>query len=60
MRPGDRPWYEGHYQQARIAFRRNDAKAACAMLEELRPAMPGLSDMDLRAQLTELYGQACR
>jgi TolA-binding protein len=60
VRPGDQPWYEGNFQQARIALQRGDARAACDKLEELRPAMPGLSDAGLRGQINELHGQACR
>jgi tetratricopeptide (TPR) repeat protein len=60
VRPGDQPWYEGNFHQAQIAFRRGDARAACDTLEKLRPAMPGLSDANLRGQINELYGQACR
>ncbi len=59
-RPGDAPWYEGQYQQARLLVARGDKKGGCAMLEQLRPAMPGLSDADLRQKLNDLYQQACK
>lgn len=58
-RPGDPPWYEGRYQQARLKFASGDRRGCCEMLKELRPAMPGLSDADLRRQLNELHQQAC-
>jgi tetratricopeptide (TPR) repeat protein len=57
--PGDAPWYRGHYQQARLTFAHGDAKHSCEMLTELRPAMPGLGDAELRRQLNELYDQVC-
>jgi len=60
VRPGDRPWYEGQYEQARLALERGEAERACTMLTELRPAMPGLSDTELRTKLNELHQQACR
>jgi hypothetical protein len=57
--PGDAPWYRGHYQQARLTFASGDGERSCAMLTELRPAMPGLGDAELRRQLSELYDQVC-
>jgi len=60
VRPGDRAWYEGYYRQAQIAYRMGESRASCDMLEELRPAMPGLSDSELRGQLNDLHQQACR
>ncbi len=59
-RPGDAPWYEGEYQLARLQNTAGDRGAACARLEKLKPAMPGLSDVQLRQQLDQLYRQACR
>ena len=59
-RPGDLPWYEGQYEQARIVLARGDKKGGCALLDQLRPAMPGLSDADLRQKLNELYQQSCK
>lgn len=59
-RPGDRPWYEGHYQQARITARRGDTKSACERLENLRPAMPGLGDAELRAEINDFFARTCR
>ena len=35
-------------------------KESCALLEEMKPAMPGLSDADLRQKLDNLYQQVCR
>lgn len=58
-RPGDLPWFQAEYQQARLTVAQGDARAACARLTKLRPAMPGLTDLDLKRQLTELYEQAC-
>jgi tetratricopeptide (TPR) repeat protein len=58
-RPGDAPWYRGHYQQARLTFARGDGKRSCEILTDLRPAMPGLGDAELRRKLSELYDQAC-
>lgn len=59
-RPGDAPWYEAHYETARLAHARGDSRAACRQLEQLKPAMPGLSDVDLRGRLDALYQKACR
>jgi tetratricopeptide (TPR) repeat protein len=58
-KPGDAPWYRGHYQQARLVFASGDGKRSCEMLTELRPTMPGLGDAELRRQLSELYKQVC-
>jgi TolA-binding protein len=57
--PGDPPWYEGQYQQARVALARGEREGSCKILTDLRPAMPGLSDATLRQQLADLYKQAC-
>ncbi|MCX8071183.1 MAG: tetratricopeptide repeat protein [Candidatus Binatia bacterium] len=59
-RPGDAPWYEGQYQLARLDQENGATKAACARLQELKPAMPGLSDHELRARLDALYKSVCR
>lgn len=59
-RPGDPPWYEGRYEQARVTLAAGDRAGSCAILEDLKPAMPGLGDADLRRQLGELYKRACR
>ncbi len=59
-RPGDLPWYDAQYELARVTVAAGNAKDACALLESLRPAMPGLRDADLRAKLARLYAQACR
>jgi hypothetical protein len=58
-RPGDLPWYQSEYQQARLQLAAGDKQAACARLTKLRPAMPGLTDADLKRQLNEVYGKAC-
>jgi TolA-binding protein len=60
VRPGDAPWYEGNYQVARLTRAMGKKKESCALLEEMKPAMPGLSDADLRQKLDNLYQQACR
>lgn len=60
VRPGDAPWYEGQYQIARLTAVTGNAREACAQLDALKPAMPGLSDVDLRRQLGELYDRTCR
>ena len=59
VRPGDRPWYEGQYQQARITLQLDGKNASCTRLEALRPSMPGLGDEELRGQFSELWKQAC-
>jgi tetratricopeptide (TPR) repeat protein len=59
-RPGDLPWYEAHYQVARLTDAMGNASESCEQLQELRPAMPGLSDANLRADLSRLYEQVCR
>jgi tetratricopeptide (TPR) repeat protein len=60
VRPGDAPWYEGNYQVARLTHAMGKKKESCALLREMKPAMPGLSDADLRKKLDNLYQQACR
>jgi tetratricopeptide (TPR) repeat protein len=58
-RPGDPGWYHGQYEQARLALAGGDKRRSCDLLTKLRPAMPGLTDADLRDQLSALYKQAC-
>jgi tetratricopeptide (TPR) repeat protein len=58
-RPGDPGWYEGQYQQARLLLAAGDEHGSCELLTKLRPSMPGVTDVDLRAQLDALYKQAC-
>ncbi len=58
-RPGDPGWFQGEYQQARLELAGGKKAESCARLSKLRPAMPGLSDADLRRDLTTLYDQAC-
>jgi len=60
VRPGDPPWYEGSYQVARLTRAMGKKKESCELLEEMKPAMPGLSDADLRQKLDSLYQQTCR
>ncbi len=59
VRPGDLPWYESHYERARLDDKQGRGAAACELLEGLRPAMPGLTDQDLRSKLSELYDRVC-
>lgn len=59
VRPGDLPWYESHFEQARLDDKQGNGAAACELLEGLRPAMPGLTDQDLRSKLSELYDRVC-
>lgn len=58
-RPGDRAWFAGHYQQARLLLARGDRDAACELLRSLRPAMPGLADSTLRERLGALWKSGC-
>ncbi|MFQ5667293.1 MAG: hypothetical protein ACE5I7_12795 [Candidatus Binatia bacterium] len=60
VRPGDAPWYEASYQVARLTQVLGKKDASCQQLTQLKPAMPGLSDADLRNKLDELYQQVCR
>jgi tetratricopeptide (TPR) repeat protein len=58
-RPGDAPWYEANYQVARLTDRLGKRQASCTLLNQLKPAMPGLSDVNLRKKLDALYKQVC-
>lgn len=58
-RPGDPGWFQGEYQQARLELAGGKKADSCQRLTKLRPAMPGLTDADLRRDLTTLYEQAC-
>jgi TolA-binding protein len=58
-RPGDAPWFRGQYHQSRLAFAGGDKRRSCEMLKALRPSMPGLSDAELRRDLSSLYDKAC-
>lgn len=60
VNPGDLPWYESHYERARVLEQRGAAAAACELLGSLRAAMPGLQDAELREKLTGLYERSCR
>ena len=60
VRAGDAPWYEAQYEIARLTQAMGKKADACDQLEQLKPAMPGLSDADLRTKLDALYQQACR
>src|SRR5205085_101341 len=46
MRGGDAGWYEGQYQVARLTQAMGKKQESCGQLEQLKPAMPGLSDAD--------------
>jgi len=59
-RAGDAPWYEAHYNVARVMVQMNQKAEACTLLEKLKPAMPGLSDIELRGKLDQLYQSACK
>lgn len=58
-KPGDLGWFQGEYQQARLQLAGGDAKGACERLTALKPAMPALTDVDLRRDLGALYERAC-
>lgn len=60
VNPGDLPWYESHYERARVLEQRGDAAAACELLGSLRAAMPGLQDTEMREKLTGVYERSCR
>lgn len=60
VRPGDVPWYEGNYEIARLHRAMGKTSQACDVLDQMKPAMPGLSDADLRKKLDTLYQQTCR
>ena len=60
MRAGDAPWYEANYEVARLTSAMGKKKEACEQLDQLKPAMPGLSDADLRKKFDDLYKQTCR
>ena len=59
-RGGDTGWYQGQYQQARLLVASGDKTRACDLLTTLRPAMPGLTDADLKRELDAVYRQACK
>jgi len=59
-RAGDLPWYEGSYEVARLTQATGKTQESCAQLQQLKPAIPGLSDADLRQKLDALYKQVCR
>jgi len=59
VRAGDPPWYESRYEVARVTLAMGQKQASCEQLRQLKPAMPGLSDADLRTKLDALYKQAC-
>jgi TolA-binding protein len=58
-RPGDFAWYEASYEIARLTLASGRKSDSCSQLEQLKPAMPGLSDAELRAKLSDLYQRAC-
>jgi len=59
-RPGDYPWYESSYEVARLTHTLGNDDEACRQLNELKPAMPGLSEADLRTKLDALYKTVCK
>ncbi len=59
-RAGDAPWYEAHYNVARVMVQMNQKAEACKLLDQLKPAMPGLSDVDLRGKLDQIYQSNCK
>ena len=59
VRAGDPPWYESQYEVARVTLAMGQQQASCEQLKQLKPAMPGLSDADLRKKFDALYKQAC-
>jgi len=59
-RGGDLTWYEGNFETARLTHAMGNGKEACSQLTQLKPAMPGLTDADLRARFHALYEEACR
>ena len=60
VRPGDLPWYEGSYEVARLTLANGKKDQSCDQLNQLKPAMPGLTDADLRGKLDDLYKRACQ
>ena len=54
LRAGDAPWYEARYEVARLTHAMGKQAEACDDLQQLKPAMPGLSDADLRTKLDKL------
>lgn len=59
-RGGDLTWYEGNYETARVTNALGKKQEACDQLTALRSAMPGLTDVDLKAKFSELYEQVCK
>lgn len=59
VRAGDLPWYEAGYETARLRKAKGDKAGSCKGLTDLRPAMPGLADQDLRQKLSQLYDEVC-
>jgi TolA-binding protein len=59
VRGGDAPWYEANYEVARLTQAMGKKQESCNQLEQIKPAMPGLSDADLRKKLDQLYKQVC-
>ncbi|HUI26830.1 MAG TPA: tetratricopeptide repeat protein [Candidatus Kryptonia bacterium] len=60
VRPGDLPWYESSYEIARLTFATGKKDKCCEQLDQLKPAMPGLTDADLHTKLNDLYKRACQ
>jgi len=45
---------------ARLTLATGKKDQSCDQLNQLKPAMPGLTDADLRGKLDQLYKQACK
>lgn len=58
-KPGDPVWYDGQYEIARLTLANGDKQRACEILTQVRAAIMGLGDADLRKKLNQLYGEAC-
>jgi len=59
-KPGDPVWYDSQYELARANLAAGNAKRACEILTQVRTAIIGLGDADLRKKLNELNGEACK
>lgn len=59
-KPGDPVWYDGQYEIARFTLASGDKKKSCETLTQVRAAIMGLGDADLRKKLNEIYGEACK
>jgi tetratricopeptide (TPR) repeat protein len=57
--PGDPAWYDAQYEIARAALAAGDKKRSCDILTQVKTAIIGLGDKDLRQKLNQLFGEAC-